>query len=78
MDRPPAPTPVPVPRLDRAQGIGPVPSPCVSVCHMDADSGLCEGCSRTVGEIAGWGTMADDTKRAVWALIARRRDARAD
>ena len=30
------------------------PSPCINVCRMDAASGLCEGCARTLAEIAGW------------------------
>jgi predicted Fe-S protein YdhL (DUF1289 family) len=40
---------------------------------MDAASRLCEGCLRTIDEIAAWGTMADDDKRAVWRQIERRR-----
>ena len=32
-----------------------MPSPCISVCRMDAVSGLCEGCFRTLDEIAAWG-----------------------
>lgn len=51
-----------------------VPSPCMSVCRMDMDTGLCEGCLRTLDEIAAWGRMGDDDKRAVWALVAHRLD----
>jgi uncharacterized protein len=50
----------------------PVPSPCISVCRMHAASGLCEGCLRTLDEIAAWSTMDDDTKRRVWRLIEQR------
>ncbi len=50
----------------------PVPSPCVSVCRMAAASGLCEGCFRTIGEIAGWSRMTEDDKRAVWSRIEPR------
>ena len=39
---------------------------------MDAASGLCQGCWRTLDEIAAWSTMTDGGKRAVWALIAQR------
>ena len=49
-----------------------VPSPCVSVCRMDMDSGFCEGCLRTLDEIAAWGRMGDGEKREVWAMIACR------
>ncbi|WP_309905836.1 DUF1289 domain-containing protein [Variovorax soli] len=51
-----------------------VASPCISVCRMNAQSGLCEGCLRTLDEIAAWSTMDDEGKRAVWASIARRAD----
>jgi predicted Fe-S protein YdhL (DUF1289 family) len=54
---------------------GAVPSPCISVCRIDAASGWCEGCTRTLDEIARWGTMADEDRLEVWACIARRRDA---
>lgn len=63
--------------IERAQRVaagepGAVPSPCVSVCRMDAATGLCEGCFRTLDEIAAWGRMTEEEKRDVWALIARR------
>jgi predicted Fe-S protein YdhL (DUF1289 family) len=51
-----------------------VPSPCVSVCRMDMNTGYCEGCRRTLDEIAAWGRMPDDDKRAVWVEIANRID----
>jgi uncharacterized protein len=41
---------------------------------MNADTGWCEGCLRTIDEIAGWSSMDDAQKRAVWQAIARRRD----
>jgi predicted Fe-S protein YdhL (DUF1289 family) len=48
------------------------PSPCISVCRMDAATGFCEGCFRTLDEIAAWGMMADADKRAVWRQLVRR------
>ncbi len=55
----------------------PVPSPCINVCRMDAASGCCEGCWRTLDEIVAWGTLDDDGKRAVWAQLLQRRAAAA-
>jgi uncharacterized protein len=49
-----------------------LPSPCVSVCKMDAAGSLCTGCFRTLDEIGAWSRMAGPAKRAVWALIAQR------
>lgn len=51
---------------------GPVPSPCISVCRMDAACGWCEGCWRTLDEIAAWSKMQDEDKRAVWRLLSER------
>ena len=50
----------------------PVPSPCVSLCKMNRDSGLCEGCLRTLDEIIAWGKADDDFKRAVWDQLPGR------
>ena len=49
-----------------------VPSPCMSVCHMDEATGLCQGCLRTIDEIALWGNADDAFKRVVWARIEAR------
>jgi predicted Fe-S protein YdhL (DUF1289 family) len=38
---------------------------------LDEDD-LCTACRRSGLEIADWGGMSDDEKRAVWALIRRR------
>ena len=49
-----------------------VPSPCISVCRMDADTGLCQGCFRTIEEIIVWGRQDDDERRHVWQHIVLR------
>ena len=49
-----------------------VPSPCISVCRIDVDSGLCEGCFRTLGEISGWSRSGADAQRQLWRLIQQR------
>lgn len=55
-----------------------VPSPCVDICRMDEASGFCEGCARTIDEIAGWSQLDAAGKRAVIALLPARRAALAD
>ena len=47
-------------------------SPCINVCRMNAASGLCEGCLRTLDEIACWSIYEDDEKRAVLEQITAR------
>jgi predicted Fe-S protein YdhL (DUF1289 family) len=62
---------------DRApQAASEVASPCTEVCRIDAASGLCIGCGRTLDEIAAWRSLDADGKRAVLAAIAQRREAR--
>jgi uncharacterized protein len=56
-----------------AQAAAAVPSPCINVCEIAPESGLCRGCLRTLDEIANWGSAGDDYKRAVWSEIERRR-----
>lgn len=51
-----------------------VASPCINVCRMNERSGWCEGCWRTIDEIALWSQLDDETKREVWTLIAQRRE----
>lgn len=55
----------------------PVPSPCINVCRMVPETGLCQGCMRTIEEIVAWGKADDAYKRVVWAEI-RRREAEID
>jgi len=49
-----------------------MPSPCVGVCRMDAGSGLCLGCWRTLDEIAHWSAYSPEQQRACWQRIGRR------
>jgi predicted Fe-S protein YdhL (DUF1289 family) len=35
-----------------------IASPCVKICTLDAHSGMCLGCGRSIDEIARWTTMS--------------------
>ncbi|NJM43949.1 MAG: DUF1289 domain-containing protein [Brachymonas sp.] len=50
----------------------PTPSPCTSVCNMDAHTGYCKGCYRTVDEIMRWGQGSEAFKQAVWQQLHQR------
>lgn len=52
---------------------GEVASPCSNVCKMNPDTALCEGCYRTLDEIAAWAGLSDAEKRAVLAKLPARR-----
>lgn len=54
-----------------AQYAKPVASPCRDVCRM-GQHGYCEGCFRTIDEIAGWANRSDDDKRAIWQTLPQR------
>lgn len=47
-------------------------SPCVKICVIDPISRLCEGCGRTLGEIAQWAAMSEAQRLAVMALLPER------
>lgn len=50
-----------------------VTSPCIDICVMNEQSGYCQGCFRTVDEIAGWGSFSADRKAAILRELATRR-----
>ena len=54
---------------------GAVASPCVSLCRMHAATGWCEGCLRTLDEIAAWSRLDEAGKRAVLQRLEPRRQA---
>jgi predicted Fe-S protein YdhL (DUF1289 family) len=47
-------------------------SPCIRVCVVDGPTGLCLGCGRTLPEIAQWGRLSEDQRRAIMATLAER------
>ncbi len=49
-----------------------IQSPCVKICIMDAASGLCTGCGRTLDEIARWGGMSDAERAAIMLELKNR------
>ena len=54
--------------------VSPCASPCTNVCRIDAASGWCEGCLRTLDEIAAWSGLDEAARRAVCAQLVLRRE----
>ncbi len=52
-----------------------IPSPCISVCRMDALRQYCEGCLRSIDEIRVWSSSDTEQKKVIWAQIAQRAQA---
>ncbi|UCV23081.1 DUF1289 domain-containing protein [Ferribacterium limneticum] len=49
------------------------PSPCINICKMDANNGLCQGCLRTIDEITAWSRLDAAEQQHILANVARRR-----
>jgi uncharacterized protein len=56
--------------------VGPVASPCTGVCRIDPRTGWCDGCLRTLDEIAAWGALDHDARRLAWERLPGRRAVR--
>ena len=52
--------------------IQPVPSPCTSICKMNADRSLCTGCYRSLEEIRAWSRAEASGRRDIWRLLLAR------
>jgi predicted Fe-S protein YdhL (DUF1289 family) len=44
----------------------------VAICRLTADGSHCEGCFRTLDEIANWGHADTARQRAIWAAVLQR------
>ncbi len=51
----------------------PITTPCVKVCIVDGESGLCLGCYRKLEEIAGWIRLTPDQRETILSELPGRR-----
>ncbi len=51
-------------------------SPCVDVCVMNAQTGLCDGCYRSIAEITAWARMTDTERARIMSELPGRRPRR--
>lgn len=51
----------------------PIKTPCIKVCVVDGESGLCMGCYRKLNEVATWGRLGDAERDAIIAALPERR-----
>lgn len=47
-------------------------TPCILVCILDPETGLCEGCGRTADEIGRWSRMSEEERLAIMAGLDKR------
>tara|TARA_B110001450_G_C17277149_1_gene341982 strand:- start:303 stop:503 length:201 start_codon:yes stop_codon:yes gene_type:complete len=50
-----------------------VKSPCIKICKIDYESGLCIGCKRTIEEITDW-SMFDDLQKKKFFIGVKKRN----
>jgi len=51
----------------------PISTPCIQVCIVDGESGLCLGCYRTLDEVARWGRFSEARRTAIMGELPARR-----
>ena len=49
-----------------------IESPCIKVCAVDGETGLCLGCGRSLKEIGGWMSYDDAGRREVMDALPER------
>ena len=54
-------------------GPAPIKTPCIKVCVVDGESGLCLGCYRKLSEVAAWTRFTDAERDAILATLPDRR-----
>jgi predicted Fe-S protein YdhL (DUF1289 family) len=50
-----------------------IESPCIRICVVHPEARLCTGCLRSIDEIAAWGRMSHEDRRAVMDELPARR-----
>lgn len=51
----------------------PIKTPCIKVCVVDGESGLCLGCYRRLSEVAAWTRFTDAERDAILTELPDRR-----
>ena len=49
-----------------------ISSPCIKICALDPQAGICSGCGRTLDEIARWGGMEESERLRIMQSLAAR------
>ena len=48
-------------------------SPCINICILDEERGLCRGCLRSLDEIGNWSFYTEAERKRIMAELAERR-----
>jgi predicted Fe-S protein YdhL (DUF1289 family) len=50
-----------------------IATPCIKLCIVDGESGLCVGCFRSLPEVGRWASMSEDERAEIMAGLSARR-----
>lgn len=53
-----------------------IPTPCVGICRLDPETGLCQGCLRSGAEISVWPMASNEQRLEIVQRLRERRRAR--
>jgi predicted Fe-S protein YdhL (DUF1289 family) len=54
---------------DVIEHVAPIASPCIAICRIGRATRRCEGCARTLDEIARWGSATPEWRAAVMSEL---------
>lgn len=52
----------------------PIATPCIKVCVIDGETGLCMGCYRELTEVAAWQKLSDEDRARIMTELPTRRN----
>ncbi len=52
---------------------GEIESPCIKLCMIHPEAGICAGCFRTIDEIAAWSRLEPEARRRIMAELPARK-----
>lgn len=58
---------------DRTGPPAPIKTPCIKVCVVDGETGLCLGCYRKLNEVAAWSRFSDAERDRILSELPDRR-----
>lgn len=59
--------------MDAASPAPPIATPCIKLCIVDGESGLCLGCFRSLPEVGRWSRMSDAERAEIMDGLPERR-----
>ena len=59
--------------MSSAANLNGIETPCVKICDIDRETGLCCGCGRSLAEIASWSSLSGAERRRIMALLPARK-----